>query len=61
LTEQNAEAYGADVLIDELWAVLHGMAALYLDRSAAFDLGRAQDCAAKLLLGARVQVQRLRG
>jgi hypothetical protein len=38
LIEENAEAGGADVLIDELWAVLHGMAALYLDRSAAFDL-----------------------
>jgi AcrR family transcriptional regulator len=61
LTEENAEADGADVLIDELWAVLHGMAALYLDRSVAFDLGRAQDCVAKLLLGTRAHVQRLRG
>jgi hypothetical protein len=30
-------------LLDELWAVLHGMAVLYLDRSAAFDVERAQD------------------
>ncbi len=61
LIEENAEADGVDVLIDEIWAVLHGMAALYLDRSAAFDLGRAQDCVAKLLVGSRVHVQRLRG
>ena len=60
LIEGNGEAYGTDVLMDELWAVLHGMAALYLDRSAAFDLKRAQECVAKLLLGTRVQVQRLR-
>jgi AcrR family transcriptional regulator len=59
LIEENAEADRVDVLMDELWAVLHGMAALYLDRSAAFDLGRAQNCVAKLLLGTRVQ--RLRG
>jgi AcrR family transcriptional regulator len=60
LIEGNAEAFGTDVLLDELWAVLHGMAALYLDRAAAFDVGRAQDCVAKLLLGTREQVQRLR-
>jgi AcrR family transcriptional regulator len=60
LIEGNCEAHGTDVLIDELWAVLHGMATLYLDRSAAFDLKRAQDCVTKLLLGTRVQVQRLR-
>jgi AcrR family transcriptional regulator len=60
LIKENGEGEAVDVLIDELWAVLHGMAALYLDRSAAFDLGRAQDCVAKLLLGTRVLVQRLR-
>lgn len=60
LIEGNGEAYGTDVLTDELWAVLHGMAALYLDRSAAFDLKRAQDCVAKLLWGTRVQLKRLR-
>jgi AcrR family transcriptional regulator len=61
LIEGNAEAFGTDVLLDELWAVLHGMAALYLDRSAAFDVGRAQDCVGKLLLGTRVQAHKLRG
>lgn len=54
------EASGADRLVDELWAVLHGMAALHLDRHAPFDLGRAQDCVAKLLMGTREQAQRLR-
>jgi len=47
----------SNVLTDELWAVLHGMAVLYLDRSAAFDLGRAQDCVARLLLGTRDAAQ----
>ena len=51
LIQENAEADGVDVLMDELWAVLHGMAALYLDRSAPFDLKRAQDCVARLLIG----------
>ena len=61
LIEENADAAMVDVLMNEIWAALHGMAALYLDRSAAFDLGRAQDCVAKLLLGASVQAQRIRG
>jgi hypothetical protein len=37
LIEEDAEAGGIDILMDELWAALHGMAALYLDRSAAFE------------------------
>jgi AcrR family transcriptional regulator len=61
LIEEDAEAGGIDILMDELWAALHGMAALYLDRSAAFDLGRAQDCVARLLTGTRVQTKRLCG
>jgi len=32
LIKENGEGDAADVLMDELWAVLHGMAALYLDR-----------------------------
>jgi len=39
------EAADADLLLVELWAVIHGMAALYLDRSSSFDLCRAQGCA----------------
>jgi hypothetical protein len=57
LIEEDAEAGGVDILLDELWAALHGMAALYLDRSAAFDLGRAQDCVARLLMGTCVQAK----
>lgn len=60
LIEGNGEGDGTDLLMDELWAVLHGMAALYLDRSAAFDLARAQHCVAKLLVGTRMQAQRLK-
>jgi AcrR family transcriptional regulator len=61
LVQGNAAPDGADLLLDELWAMLHGMAALYLDRSANFDLERAQGCVAKLLLGTREQKKRLRG
>jgi hypothetical protein len=61
LIKENAEAGMVDALIDELWAVLHGMAALYLDRSVLFDLERAQDSVGKPLLGTRVQMQRLPG
>ena len=46
-------ASGAELLFNDLWAVLHGMAALYLDRSAPFDLARAQDCVGRLLIGTK--------
>ena len=46
LIEEDAEACRVDKLMDELWAALHGMAALYLDRSAAFDVGRGRRCRA---------------
>ena len=60
LIVEDAEAADVDVVVDELWAVLHGMTALYLDRFAPFDLRRAQGCVAKLLIGIRVQAQNLR-
>jgi AcrR family transcriptional regulator len=44
---------GAAPLFDDLWAVLHGMAALYLDRSVPFDSSRAQSCVERLLMGIR--------
>ena len=44
---------GAAPLFDDLWAVLHGMAALYLDRSAPFDRSRARACVERLLIGIR--------
>ena len=51
------DASGAELLFNDLWAVLHGMAALYLDRSAPFDLARAQDCVGRLLIGTREQTR----
>jgi AcrR family transcriptional regulator len=44
----------AQVLADELWALLHGMASLYLDRFAPFDLARITNAAMTLIRGARM-------
>jgi AcrR family transcriptional regulator len=44
-------------LADELWALLHGMAALYLDRSAPFDLARVTKAALRMIGGARLNVR----
>jgi AcrR family transcriptional regulator len=44
---------GAELLFEDLWAVLHGMAALYLDRSVPFDQSRARACVERLLTGIR--------
>ena len=49
---------GAGLLFEDLWAVLHGMAALHLDRSAPFDIRRAKDCVSKLLIGIKEQARR---
>ena len=43
----------ARMLADELWALLHGMASLYLDRSVPFDLRRVTDAAMRLIRGAQ--------
>ena len=59
LVGECGEGSGADRLLDELWAVLHGMAVLYLDRYAPFNLGCAKDCVAKLLMGTREHAQSL--
>jgi AcrR family transcriptional regulator len=50
------EAHQAEarMLADELWALLHGMASLYLDRSAPFDLARVTNAATRLVHGARI-------
>jgi len=45
----------AEVLVEDLWAVLHGMALLHLDRGAAFDGGRARGCVAKILRGMELE------
>jgi len=51
---------GAGLLFDDLWALLHGMAVLHLDRSVPFDIGRAKDCVSKLLVGTKEQARRIR-
>jgi AcrR family transcriptional regulator len=55
LISSRRDASGAELLFNDLWAVLHGMAALYLDRSAPFDFARAQDCVGRLLIGTKDQ------
>jgi AcrR family transcriptional regulator len=52
--DENATEADGEALVDELWALLHGMAALYMDRLAPFNLGRVTDAAMKLVSGARV-------
>ena len=59
LISSGGDASGAELLFNDLWAVLHGMAALYLDRSAPFDLARAQDCVRRLLIGTKEQARRV--
>jgi AcrR family transcriptional regulator len=51
---------GAELLFEDLWAVLHGMAIVHLDRSAPFDVSRAKDCVSKLLIGTKQQARRAR-
>ena len=48
----------AGPLFEDLWAVLHGMATIHLDRSAPFDIRRAKDCVSKLLIGIKEQARR---
>jgi AcrR family transcriptional regulator len=50
---------GADLLFEDLWAVLHGMALLHLDRSVPFDVRRAKDCVLRVLIGTRQQARRV--
>lgn len=57
LTAACGDASGAEVLFEDLWAVLHGMAVLHLDRSAPFDVCRAKDCVSKLLIGTKQQAR----
>jgi AcrR family transcriptional regulator len=52
LAGKNATEADAQILADELWALLHGMAALYLDRFAPFDLERVANAALRLITGA---------
>jgi len=52
LLEENATEADVKTLVDELWALLHGMAALYMDRSAPFNLTKVTAAAMKLISGA---------
>lgn len=54
ITECKSDS-GAELLFEDLWAVLHGMAALHLDRSVPFEIGRAKDCVSKLLIGTKAR------
>jgi AcrR family transcriptional regulator len=48
-------ASDAETLVDELWAMLYGMAALYLDRFAPFDLTKVTAAVVQLVSGARTK------
>ena len=51
LAGEGATAADGRILADELWALLHGMAALYLDRFAPFDLERVTNAVLRMVGG----------
>ena len=53
LLGRDATEAEAILLTYELWALLHGMAALYLDRSISFDVERVSAAGLRLIAGAR--------
>jgi AcrR family transcriptional regulator len=53
-TENKVTEAEAQMLADELWALLHGMAALHLDRFAPFDVTRITNAAMRLIRGAQI-------
>ena len=55
LLGENAGESDCQILADELWALLHGMSALYLDRVAPFDLAKVSNAATALIQGARMR------
>ena len=55
LAGKNSTDADAQTLADELWALLHGMATLYLDRSAPFDIERVTNAALRLITGNRAR------
>jgi AcrR family transcriptional regulator len=59
LLDKNATEADSAILVDELWALLHGMAALYMDRFAPFDLKKVTDAVMKLVNGARMRPELL--
>lgn len=54
LGKNGGEADG-QILADEVWALLHGMSALYMDRVAPFDLARVTSAVMTLIHGARMR------
>jgi AcrR family transcriptional regulator len=52
LAGEGATVADGTTLGDELWALLHGMAALYLDRFAPFDLARVTNAVIRMIGGA---------
>jgi hypothetical protein len=55
LLGENAGEADGQILADELWALLHGMSALYMDRVAPFYLARAINAVMTLIQGARMR------
>jgi len=55
LLGEDAREADRQILADELWALLHGMSALYMDRVAPFDLARATNAVMTLIEGARMK------
>ena len=55
LIGENAGGADGQILADELWALLHGMSALYMDRVAPFDLARVTNAVMTLIQGARMR------
>jgi len=60
---KNASEADRRIRADELWALLHGMAALYMDRVAPFDQARVTNAVMRMIHGARTRpgVDRRRG
>lgn len=54
LIGKGATSADAQTLADELWALLHGMAVLYLDRAAPFDLARVANAAIRMIEGSHM-------
>lgn len=55
LLGEHAREADRQILADELWALLHGMSALYMDRVAPFDLPRVTNAVMALIEGARMR------
>jgi len=51
---KSAREGDGQILADELWALLHGMAALCMDRVAPFDLARVTSAVLRMIRGTRM-------